>query len=169
MALRLVKNTEPYVQRFHEPYRETGMGPQGPAGVGLCVLCQPIISNIITMATFDVSGVLYRDPKTGCASTSDNQVAYEECRQSYYAKQQSQKTNTIPAEQTPIANNYINTELDTRINSLQNEINQIRSNTISSTNFNPSQQYFHIAIIGLLGVIAISLILITIKIKAQKQ
>jgi len=26
MAKRLVKNTEPSVQRFHEPYRETGMG-----------------------------------------------------------------------------------------------------------------------------------------------
>lgn len=26
MASRLVKNTEPYVQRFHEPYRETDMG-----------------------------------------------------------------------------------------------------------------------------------------------
>jgi hypothetical protein len=35
---RLVKDTGPYVQRFHEPYRETGVGPQGPAGVGPCVI-----------------------------------------------------------------------------------------------------------------------------------
>ncbi|MDB4940244.1 MAG: hypothetical protein JWO40_669 [Candidatus Doudnabacteria bacterium] len=37
MAQRLVKDTEPHVQRFYEPYRETGMGLHGPASVGLCV------------------------------------------------------------------------------------------------------------------------------------
>ena len=33
-----MENTEPYVQLlFHVSYRETGMGPQGLAGVGFCV------------------------------------------------------------------------------------------------------------------------------------
>lgn len=46
MAQSLVKDTEPVVQRFHEPYRETYMGPQGPAGGGFCasaerILCYP--------------------------------------------------------------------------------------------------------------------------------
>lgn len=33
-----MEDTEPHVQRlFHGSYRETGMGPQGPASVGLSV------------------------------------------------------------------------------------------------------------------------------------
>lgn len=33
-----MKDTEPHVQRlFHGSYQETGMEPQGLAGVGLCV------------------------------------------------------------------------------------------------------------------------------------
>lgn len=45
MVERLVKDTEPCVQRFHEPYGETHMGPQGPAGVGLCVSIASELNN----------------------------------------------------------------------------------------------------------------------------
>mgnify|MGYP001558945266 CR=1 FL=1 len=39
MAQRPIPDTEPRVQRLRNgPYRETGMGPQGLASAGLCVL-----------------------------------------------------------------------------------------------------------------------------------
>lgn len=39
MVLKPNEDTEPHVQRlFVGSYRETGMGSQDPAGVGLCVL-----------------------------------------------------------------------------------------------------------------------------------
>jgi len=38
MAQKPDEDTEPRVQQlFVEPYRETGMGPQGLSGAGLCV------------------------------------------------------------------------------------------------------------------------------------
>jgi len=38
MAQKLVENTDPHDQRlFNESYLETGMWPQGLAGVGFCV------------------------------------------------------------------------------------------------------------------------------------
>ena len=38
MVKKLVENTEPRVQQlFNESYPERDMGPQGLAGVGLCV------------------------------------------------------------------------------------------------------------------------------------
>jgi len=44
MGYKLVENTDPHDQQlFNESYLETGMGPQGLAGVGFCVcglICQ---------------------------------------------------------------------------------------------------------------------------------
>jgi len=38
MTQKLVENTEPHVQQlFNESYQETGMGPQGLAGMGFSV------------------------------------------------------------------------------------------------------------------------------------
>ena len=48
MVPKLVENTELHVQQlFNESYRETGMGPQGLAGVELCVYINSTAGNSV--------------------------------------------------------------------------------------------------------------------------
>lgn len=120
------------------------------------------------MATFDVSGVLYRDPETGCASTSGNQVAYEECRQSFYAKQQSEKTNTAPTPVTTSTEPNNNSALNLKIDSLEHEVQKLQTQqSIPAKQHNVEQYYPHI-IVGLLIIILGMLVFQAIQSRVKK-
>lgn len=121
------------------------------------------------MATFDVSGVLYRDPETGCASTSGNQIAYEECRQSYYAKQQPQKITTTPAPATTDPQlQATDTTLNEKIDSLQREVHQLQLQQSTPPNTNYLEQYYSFGVICLITIIAGALIILTTRLIAKK-
>jgi hypothetical protein len=119
------------------------------------------------MATFDVSFI--RDPETGCVS-SGNQIAYEECRQSYYAKQQAQKTTTTLAPGTtdpkPTATD---STLNAKVDSLQREVHQLQlQQSTPPSKSNPEQYYPHIIIV-LVVVIAGMAVIQILQLKKPKK
>lgn len=73
-----MEDTEPRVQRlFHGLYRETGVGPQGLAGAGLCGCMRQIISLVhfiydgeksISRSRMDHSHLDYGREPAGCPS-----------------------------------------------------------------------------------------------------